>query len=769
MEYSKKWLLILFGIFISTVFIGCGSNLPGEISIVDGSGTVAGKAIIKDSSDHSGVIITLLPQEDSNNLLAAVMRYPREIRASDGFIDNLKRRFSPVSGGLSATTNEDGDFTIPEVPAGTYVVTAYKPSYVQENRPAVNVEAKKIATVDVLLDTPGTLTGNVELEGETNYAGVLVYLNNGSFTITKSDGSFKFENLNEGTYEITIKEYGFEVYQQLITIEKGTAKNLGNIILRRIASMSIFGAIAGEVRSQNLSPIQSAEITIKELPQFKAITNAIGTFLFENVPAGRYTLQVSYRYWYQEIENVSVEAKRQTTMEPIYFDLTSPEMGILEGRISPIAPSLVSVQQNGVEILSKTCNDGIFTFSLQEGVYDIIVISAGYVTNTAAKNIVVQLGETTPVDITLRPAPARISGTVIDEDSNPIEGALISLGEYEGISGDNGNFIIENILPGNYTITVSKTGYRINNSLNITLISGEDRQLGTFTLEKLPKNSIIASFNLNYNPGKMAVNTSYLYVLDPDNNKIHIYDKNDFNEVGIINTGNRPVDIVIDDTYAYVANKWSNKVGIYYLSNGNLFREIETGVYPISLEKTDNYLFVSNFGDSTIAKINLSNYEIEDIFDVGNGPIDVLVKNDCIYVLCQLSQKLQIYELENNNFIKEISVGLEPTTISANNSAVLITNAGGNSLMSVALSNNTLNNTLSNLDATPTDVKIVGENAYITAKNSGYLYEISPLTLAIIDSISVSSGIEFMAYDENTNILYISNSTIQKVFLVNTR
>jgi fibronectin type 3 domain-containing protein len=75
----------------------------------------------------------------------------------------------------------------------------------------------------------------------------------------------------------------------------------------------------------------------------------------------------------------------------------------------------------------------------------------------------------------------RIKGQILDENKNPISNAAIFKGLEEITRTDsNGNFVVE-ILPGKYTIIITKEGYK-NKTMEITIKDGEVENLGEIIL-----------------------------------------------------------------------------------------------------------------------------------------------------------------------------------------------------------------------------------------------------------------------------------------------
>jgi len=74
-----------------------------------------------------------------------------------------------------------------------------------------------------------------------------------------------------------------------------------------------------------------------------------------------------------------------------------------------------------------------------------------------------------PIDISV----SNIMGKVTDSNNNPIQNVSVSNSDGSSTITDiNGNYTISNLPPGNYTLTVSKTGY-ISQSYDFTVLSTE--------------------------------------------------------------------------------------------------------------------------------------------------------------------------------------------------------------------------------------------------------------------------------------------------------
>jgi hypothetical protein len=83
---------------------------------------------------------------------------------------------------------------------------------------------------------------------------------------------------------------------------------------------------------------------------------------------------------------------------------------------------------------------------------------------------------------------ATMKGIITDkETSKPIEDAMIEIvgTNFNATTDEKGNFILEEVIPGNYTIKIMALGYNELEKTGIKLDSENDKQEFAFTLEKL--------------------------------------------------------------------------------------------------------------------------------------------------------------------------------------------------------------------------------------------------------------------------------------------
>ncbi|ALC90883.1 hypothetical protein AM500_14640 [Bacillus sp. FJAT-18017] len=153
----------------------------------------------------------------------------------------------------------------------------------------------------------------------------------------------------------------------------------------------------------------------------------------------------------------------------IDYALTASQ-GEIKGSVAdasgkPIANALVTIP--GKDVKTATNAAGLYRIGIGVGTYDVKVQARGYVEQTR-KAIIEETGNTAVVDFTLEALEGSdLKGTVVDKKTGEaVAGANITLipkdepdfkGEVQ--SREDGSYVFENLLPGEYTLEVIREGY----------------------------------------------------------------------------------------------------------------------------------------------------------------------------------------------------------------------------------------------------------------------------------------------------------------------
>jgi thermitase len=228
---------------------------------------------------------------------------------------------SPIVGAMvsdgtrTATTDTSGEYTIADVPAGSYGVTASKEGY-ESSSLTVDVLSGSNAVVDFSLNEviiPGSITGSVtDAEDGSPIVGATV--NDGTRTATTdATGRYTISDVPAGSYEINASKEGYESITSSVTVLSGATSemnfslnqkvpvtntmwidsigfvNNGKNLFIEVMVVTASGALSGAQVSMNL------ECSNSEVWSFGGTTNPSGIVKFKvgKAPVGNYLTTIN--------------------------------------------------------------------------------------------------------------------------------------------------------------------------------------------------------------------------------------------------------------------------------------------------------------------------------------------------------------------------------------------------------------------------------------------------------------------------------------------
>ena len=145
-----------------------------------------------------------------------------------------------------------------------------------------------------------------------------------------------------------------------------------------------------------------------------------------------------------------------------------------------------NVTANGYSDITDA--NGHYNITVDAGTYNVTASANGYQTSSQT-NITVDAGETTSVDFELTLLPGNIAGTVTDASTgDPIAGATVTADGNSATTDANGAYTINNVSPGDYTVTASAAKY-VEQSKTVTVTAGTTT---TLNFELIPMNGTIS-------------------------------------------------------------------------------------------------------------------------------------------------------------------------------------------------------------------------------------------------------------------------------------
>ncbi len=326
----------------------------------------------------------------------------------------------------------------------------------------------------------GTVTNKAD---ETGVSKMNVYTDPPTSSVTTSEsGSYRIDNIDEGTFKVTAAKDGFDTLSIDVTVVAGKETTADFIASPFIIDKSQdYGFVKGVILDKTtLSPIEG--VNIKTIPVTSSVTSlSNGSFLLTNLDAGRLQIgatKVGY-------ENTTIDvtillgdttradiimAETDTTVAPTTGTLTGKLMDAITG--NPIADAIIITKPSTSVVNSDT--NGIFYFTdLEPGNYIITVNKTDY--QAGESEIMIEAGEETVANFSMLVSYGSVAGSITDsETGDSLGGVLITTtpGTSSILSGSDGTYGIQKLTPSTYTINAVKNGYE-SASLSISVVAGE--------------------------------------------------------------------------------------------------------------------------------------------------------------------------------------------------------------------------------------------------------------------------------------------------------
>ena len=219
---------------------------------------------------------------------------------------------------------------------------------------------------------------------------------------------------------------------------------------------------------------------------FAGRTNAVGEFVFSDVPVGIFTLTASDGIrGFGQVQGL-VATAGQTIVQDLVLVSQPSAGGTLVGRVflsdgaTPAAGFTVYAgtydrSHGTIGAVDSTSTDasGTFAFSrtLPEASYDVVAVD-GATQQIGTTRATVNAGLTTSVSIVLE-ATGSVEGVVFNAQGQPVPGAVIAGGLALGTADANGFFRIEGVPAGSRTIQAGDPVTKRRGSALVTVVPGQ--------------------------------------------------------------------------------------------------------------------------------------------------------------------------------------------------------------------------------------------------------------------------------------------------------
>ncbi|MBW2456170.1 MAG: carboxypeptidase regulatory-like domain-containing protein, partial [Deltaproteobacteria bacterium] len=398
--------------------------------------------------------------------------------------------------GKSTVTNAMGEWMVEDLLVAQYTVRATAEGYVEASASDVPLVADVITAIGtlVLASNPGSIIGAVTLEGlgapGLNIAEVLVA---GQTVPCAEDGGFEVQGVRAGAYSLLVRAPGFASAEKLVTVAPGLQTTLEPIALS-VARGDLTGSAELESRTD-----YSGILIVVQGTALSAVTGEDGYWTIRGVPVGQYTIRASASGFNPAMApDINVIADGSTEV-PLLSLTSNPGSVVgsveLEGELAgAFAGVLLTLDGSGLTALST--GDGSFNFpAVPSGAYSLTASMDGF--GAIQRVVTVQAGIQTDVAlITLSIARGAIEGTATLVGMDDHSGITVELDGtgYAGVTSSDGNFRINAVPVGAYTLTARKEEYlsrtsggpvQVEEGKTTFVALGElGRQQGDFVIEQ---------------------------------------------------------------------------------------------------------------------------------------------------------------------------------------------------------------------------------------------------------------------------------------------
>ncbi|MWC31119.1 beta strand repeat-containing protein [Paenibacillus sp. MMS18-CY102] len=372
-------------------------------------------------------------------------------------------------------TDATGAYTLPGIVPSYYRVSFSADGFQATDSPLTLV-AGETRTVNVTLQpNPGTVTGtitNAQTLAPITGALVEVLDNRNSILATATTnalGSYTIASLAPATNDrLRISADTFVTQVIGFAIQAGQT-SVVNAALSPFAG-TLAGTITDNVTGAGLAGASIRVFTSEGITLQTTMTDANGNYAISSLAPGSYSIVIADQGYAGRTIGASINAGATTTLNVPLSQLAGGISGTVKDITgAPIADVIVRVFLNNIIVARvATLEDGSYSIgNLTPGVYYVSVRAEGF--GGLSFSGTVNPGEITNEDFVLTPNPGSLSGVITDNAGNPIAGAVItlSLNVVGGglivtryVSQTNGSYLIENLFPAPYLITVSAVPYQ---------------------------------------------------------------------------------------------------------------------------------------------------------------------------------------------------------------------------------------------------------------------------------------------------------------------
>lgn len=396
---------------------------------------------------------------------------------------------------------QGGQWSISNLAAGSYTVTAAATDFVTASASGVAVTSGQAANVTIALD-PVVTSGVIGLEVSDQLSGLRIdsvvltarATNAQTAAVTQGakggNGLWAFANLPPGTYNVEVTATNY----QTKTVS-GVALTAGQTQTVQVAMQASPGSIALTINDRATGAAISDKVTAVTATigqtTFNGSRGSDGRWTVGGLPPGTYAVVVTAAgYQTETAPNVSVQAAQAKPLAVTLQPVAAAPGSILLAVTDEVTSTAVDNQVTSVSATSGQItfsgvrgNDGRWSIAnLPPGTYSVAVAATNYQTKTVP-GVEVVSNQVKTLSVTMQPLPGSIKLTVTDANTNAVINDKVTAvtatrgqSSFTGTKGADGKWSIANLTPGTYSLTANATNYNQGTASGVQVTSNHETQ-----------------------------------------------------------------------------------------------------------------------------------------------------------------------------------------------------------------------------------------------------------------------------------------------------
>ncbi len=321
---------------------------------------------------------------------------------------------------------------------------------------------------DVMPPPPtGSIVGQVSIEG-MGVDGVSVSLSNGASTATAGGGNYRFDNVEQGSYTVTISGFPADASFDATSAPASIGDTGGTVTVDFRGTYIRTAAIMGTVTVENMG-LGGVTVRLSGMADGETTTDDTGQYAFTGLRAGTYSVEIS-SFDAGEVGFSSTSGAATVGVgesKVVSFDGTYLRTAGIQGQVSVDGEGLggvtVTLVGEGEDRSETTNSAGQYAFSkLKSGTYQVAITNPDpddYEFETTSKTATIATGEVAnvPFEGTLL-RTAGIAGRVSLDDGMGLDGVTVTLAgaaEATTATSNGGQYSFAGLAAGTYVLSIA--------------------------------------------------------------------------------------------------------------------------------------------------------------------------------------------------------------------------------------------------------------------------------------------------------------------------